>query len=151
MSTSHVSCPELNYVLRCRCVPCNGQTVTKNWCHRTASLVSTQNTRNTILLTYSAIYDLIIKSRLFYRMSCLSFNIDNQLCLWSYPSMSKLRELRGHSARVLHLAKSPDGSQVASASADETLRFWDIFQHRNKHRGRLSARGDSLLSALTLR
>jgi cell division cycle protein 20 (cofactor of APC complex) len=52
---------------------------------------------------------------------------DNQLCLWKYPSVTKVREFRGHSSRVLHMAKSPDGSTIVSASADETLRFWDIF------------------------
>ena len=52
---------------------------------------------------------------------------DNQLCLWKYPSMAKIKEFRGHSSRVLHMAKSPDGSTVVSAGADETLRFWEIF------------------------
>ncbi|GJP51760.1 hypothetical protein CLOM_g10903 [Closterium sp. NIES-68] len=51
----------------------------------------------------------------------------NQLCLWRYPSMTKVAELHGHSARVLHLAQSPDGATVASAAADETLRFWKAF------------------------
>ncbi|CAI5489128.1 unnamed protein product [Closterium sp. Naga37s-1] len=51
----------------------------------------------------------------------------NQLCLWHYPTMGKLAELSGHSARVLHLAQSPDGATVASAAADETLRFWKAF------------------------
>lgn len=51
----------------------------------------------------------------------------NQLCLWRYPSMTKLCELTGHTARVLHLAQSPDGETVVSAAADETLRFWTIF------------------------
>ena len=51
----------------------------------------------------------------------------NQLCLWRYPSMTKLCELTGHTARVLHLAQSPDGETVVSAAADETLRFWSIF------------------------
>lgn len=51
----------------------------------------------------------------------------NQLCLWKYPSMVKIRELTGHTQRVLHLAPSPDGSMVCSAGADETLRFWRIF------------------------
>ena len=30
-------------------------------------------------------------------------------------------------ARVLHMARSPDGTTVVSAAADETLRFWRIF------------------------
>ena len=51
----------------------------------------------------------------------------NQLVLWKYPTMTKLKEFTGHTARVLHLDQSPDGSSVVSAAADETLRFWDIF------------------------
>ncbi|KAG9412135.1 ubiquitin-protein transferase activating protein [Aphanomyces cochlioides] len=51
----------------------------------------------------------------------------NQLCLWSYPRMSRLREFTGHSARVLHISLSPDGQSVVSAAADETLRFWNVF------------------------
>ncbi|KAH7424438.1 hypothetical protein KP509_11G008800 [Ceratopteris richardii] len=51
----------------------------------------------------------------------------NQLCLWKYPSMVKMAELRGHTSRVLHLAQSPDGYTVASAAGDETLRFWQVF------------------------
>ena len=47
----------------------------------------------------------------------------NQLALWKFPTMSKLKELTGHTARVLHLAVSPDGATVCSAGADETLRF----------------------------
>ncbi|KAL2653120.1 hypothetical protein R1flu_021248 [Riccia fluitans] len=47
-----------------------------------------------------------------------------QLCVWKYPSMVKVAELTGHTARVLHLAQSPDGTTVVSAAADETLRFW---------------------------
>ncbi len=34
----------------------------------------------------------------------------------------------GHTARVLGLVMSPDGTTVASVGADETLRFWDCFQ-----------------------
>ena len=42
--------------------------------------------------------------------------------------MKKVADLRGHTSRVLHLALSPDGTTVASAAADETLRFWKVFQ-----------------------
>jgi cell division cycle protein 20 (cofactor of APC complex) len=52
---------------------------------------------------------------------------ENQLILWKYPSMTKIKELTGHTARVLNMELSPDGSSVVSAAADETLRFWDIF------------------------
>ncbi|GAB5035615.1 cell division cycle 20 [Nannochloropsis oceanica] len=41
----------------------------------------------------------------------------NQLCLWKYPSMAKIKELKGHTARFLHLDQSPDGMTVVSAAA----------------------------------
>ncbi|KAM4102244.1 hypothetical protein ACB094_05G209300 [Castanea mollissima] len=51
----------------------------------------------------------------------------NQLTLWKYPSMVKMAELTGHTSRVLFMTQSPDGCTVASAAADETLRFWNVF------------------------
>ncbi|XAR66068.1 hypothetical protein NMG60_11012127 [Bertholletia excelsa] len=51
----------------------------------------------------------------------------NQLCLSRYPSMSKIGETMGHSSRVLQIAESPDGCTVASAEADEAIRFREIF------------------------
>ncbi|URE45053.1 Anaphase-promoting complex subunit [Musa troglodytarum] len=52
----------------------------------------------------------------------------NQLTLWNYPSMTRAAELFGHSSRVHFLAGSPLGGVVASAAADETLKFWNIFE-----------------------
>uniref|UniRef100_A0A8C3H682 Cell division cycle 20 n=1 Tax=Chrysemys picta bellii TaxID=8478 RepID=A0A8C3H682_CHRPI len=52
----------------------------------------------------------------------------NQLVVWKYPTMAKVTELKGHTARVLNLTMSPDGSIVASAAADETLRLWRCFE-----------------------
>lgn len=34
--------------------------------------------------------------------------------------------------RVLHMVLSPDGKTVASAAADETLRFWKVFDYSGK-------------------
>mmetsp|Transcript_8906 Transcript_8906/g.20328 ORF Transcript_8906/g.20328 Transcript_8906/m.20328 type:complete len:450 (-) Transcript_8906:94-1443(-) len=54
----------------------------------------------------------------------------NQLILWRHYGsgrLQKVTELTGHQARVLHMAKSPDGTTVVSAAADETIRFWRIF------------------------
>mmetsp|Transcript_22138 Transcript_22138/g.61917 ORF Transcript_22138/g.61917 Transcript_22138/m.61917 type:complete len:444 (-) Transcript_22138:400-1731(-) len=51
----------------------------------------------------------------------------NQLSLWKYPSLAKTADLEGHTGRLLGLAQSPDGSLICSSSADETLRFWQVF------------------------
>lgn len=59
---------------------------------------------------------------------------DNQLCLWKYPSMLRVKELKGHTSRVLHMAQSTDGSIVCTGAADETLRFWNIFAPEGKKR-----------------
>ena len=42
--------------------------------------------------------------------------------------MKKLTDLKGHTSRVLHMSLSPDGTTVVSAAADETLRFWKVFE-----------------------
>lgn len=55
---------------------------------------------------------------------------ENQLILWKYgngSNLTKVKELTGHTSRVLSLAASPDGSTVVSAAGDESLRFWDVF------------------------
>eukprot|EP01124_Arcella_intermedia_P029214 TRINITY_DN6113_c1_g1_i1.p1 TRINITY_DN6113_c1_g1~~TRINITY_DN6113_c1_g1_i1.p1 ORF type:complete len:517 (-),score=52.35 TRINITY_DN6113_c1_g1_i1:218-1768(-) len=51
----------------------------------------------------------------------------NQITVWSYPSLSQIATLTGHSMRVLYLAVSPDGQTVVTGAGDETLRFWSIF------------------------
>eukprot|EP01103_Thecamoeba_quadrilineata_P000477 TRINITY_DN10410_c0_g1_i1.p1 TRINITY_DN10410_c0_g1~~TRINITY_DN10410_c0_g1_i1.p1 ORF type:complete len:425 (-),score=78.68 TRINITY_DN10410_c0_g1_i1:489-1763(-) len=56
----------------------------------------------------------------------------NEICVWNYPSMTPIAELTGHSARVLHTATSPDGKWLASLAADETLRFWKLFEDSPK-------------------
>ncbi|KAH7294178.1 hypothetical protein KP509_28G059500 [Ceratopteris richardii] len=79
----------------------------------------------------------------------------NQLCLWRYPSMVKIAELTGHTARVLHLAQSPEGTTVVSAAADETLRFWKVFVASDKSNAivRMHAKecGSLLLKAVQIR
>lgn len=59
---------------------------------------------------------------------------ENLLCLWKYPTMARVKELKGHTARALHMATSPDGSLVVSCAADETLRFWNVFAPEGKRK-----------------
>jgi cell division cycle protein 20 (cofactor of APC complex) len=55
----------------------------------------------------------------------------NQLTVWRAPSsggaLQKTADLTGHTARILHTAMSPDGTTICSAGADETLRFWKVW------------------------
>ncbi|KAJ8772496.1 hypothetical protein K2173_027673 [Erythroxylum novogranatense] len=74
--------------------------------------------------------------------------LQNHLCLWKYPSMTKLGQLCGHRSRVLNTSQSPDGLTVLSAGGDETLRFWEIFGPARAKESRVSNL-DSLLSLKT--
>ena len=51
----------------------------------------------------------------------------NQLSIWSYPTLNKVADLTGHQDRILSMAASPDGQTIVSAAGDETLRFWKCF------------------------
>ncbi|PLW52133.1 hypothetical protein PCANC_00439 [Puccinia coronata f. sp. avenae] len=59
--------------------------------------------------------------------------IQNQVCLWKYPSMQQIATLSGHTYRVLYLAMSPDGETIVTGAGDETLRFWRAFPKKKVH------------------
>nr|XP_027101327.1 cell division cycle 20.5, cofactor of APC complex-like [Coffea arabica]XP_027109613.1 cell division cycle 20.5, cofactor of APC complex-like [Coffea arabica] len=69
----------------------------------------------------------------------------NQLCLWKYPSMSKIGGSSKSDSRVLHLTQSPDGLRVASAGANETISIWEVFGPPQANEPRSSGL-DSLLA-----
>mmetsp|Transcript_64557 Transcript_64557/g.154226 ORF Transcript_64557/g.154226 Transcript_64557/m.154226 type:complete len:464 (-) Transcript_64557:22-1413(-) len=56
---------------------------------------------------------------------------NNEIIVWRYPCLTRIASLRGHAARVLHLAASPDGRCLVTGAADETLRFWEVFPPRH--------------------
>ena len=47
--------------------------------------------------------------------------------IWNSTTNERISVLEGHISRVLHLAVSPDGESIATAAADETLKFWKVF------------------------
>jgi cell division cycle protein 20 (cofactor of APC complex) len=75
----------------------------------------------------------------------------NQLTVWKYPSMTPLANLTGHTSRVLHTAISPDGSTICSAAADETLRFWHVWDNTNDRKNGSSGTDLNVRGALSMK
>ncbi|XP_051824149.1 fizzy-related protein homolog [Antechinus flavipes] len=69
---------------------------------------------------------------------------ENQISIWKYPSLTQVAELTGHTNRVLYMAMSPDGKVIVTGSADETLRFWNVF-----HKACSAKESRSVLSLFT--
>ncbi|KAF2770270.1 cell division cycle protein-like protein Cdc20 [Teratosphaeria nubilosa] len=71
---------------------------------------------------------------------------DNSLSIWSYPTLVKNIEIPAHESRVLHSALSPDGQMLATAAADESLKFWKVFE-KKAGTANLTAGGSSTVKA----
>lgn len=55
---------------------------------------------------------------------------DNSLSIWSYPTLVRNVEIPAHETRVLHSSLSPDGQILCTAAADESLKFWKVFERK---------------------
>ena len=62
------------------------------------------------------------------RRACL---VDEQKCT-----------LTGHSGRVLSVAYSPDGKQIASGSDDNTVKVWDVLARQVTGQARVAVHAD---------
>lgn len=90
------------------------------WNGSTGQLFNTVTTNSQVsALLWSSQYKEILSGHGF------SFN---QLTLWKYPQMEKIADLTGHESRVLEMVLSPDGTTVASAAGDETIRLWKCWE-----------------------
>ncbi|KAH7320188.1 WD40-repeat-containing domain protein [Stachybotrys elegans] len=68
---------------------------------------------------------------------------DNSLSIWSYPTLVRNVEIPAHESRVLHSCLSPDGQMLATAAADESLKFWKIFEKKAGSAGSIGGAGAS--------
>jgi cell division cycle protein 20 (cofactor of APC complex) len=68
---------------------------------------------------------------------------DNSLSIWSYPTLVRNVEIPAHESRVLHSCLSPDGQMLATAAADESLKFWKVFEKKAGAAGSISGSGSS--------
>ncbi|KEZ46015.1 WD-repeat containing protein slp1 [Scedosporium apiospermum] len=68
---------------------------------------------------------------------------DNSLSIWSYPTLVRNVEIPAHESRVLHSCLSPDGQMLATAAADESLKFWKIFEKKAGASSSSSSSGSS--------
>jgi cell division cycle protein 20 (cofactor of APC complex) len=57
---------------------------------------------------------------------------DNQLTIWAYPSLTRILDLPGHDSRILCASMSPDGQTVVTGASDENLKFWKVFEKKEK-------------------
>ncbi|MBK9247812.1 MAG: choice-of-anchor D domain-containing protein [Ignavibacteria bacterium] len=51
--------------------------------------------------------------------------------VWDLTSMSVVRYLRGHTAGINAVCYSPDGKRMATASADATVKIWDLTESQS--------------------
>ncbi|PHH90743.1 hypothetical protein CDD83_2783 [Cordyceps sp. RAO-2017] len=68
---------------------------------------------------------------------------DNSLSIWSYPTLVRNVEIPAHESRVLHSCLSPDGQMLATAAADESLKFWKVFEKKAGAAGSIGGNGAS--------
>ncbi|UPK99506.1 hypothetical protein LCI18_010441 [Fusarium solani-melongenae] len=73
---------------------------------------------------------------------------DNSLSIWSYPTLVRTVEIPAHESRVLHSCLSPDGQMLATAAADESLKFWKIFEKKAGASAGIGASGASTKASM---
>ena len=59
---------------------------------------------------------------------------DTSYVLWKYPSMVKVKELTGHTQRVLYMAAFPDGRKVVSGAGTRLCDSGTFSRHRSSPR-----------------
>ena len=104
------------------------------WNTNTRELLSSKDTNSQIcsLLFSKSTHDIITTHG----------NDTNEINIWKTKDLRKVGTLTGHTERVLYSAISPCGNDLLSASADETLRFWTLYNDKSA----IKTKRESLMS-----
>ena len=115
----------------------------KLWNTKTGSLVKSMDTGSQVCsLRFSKSVNELVSTHGFSQ---------NQVEIWRTPEMERVATLKGHSERVLYLDMSPDGEDIVTASADETLRFWKVFPSVRASPNLVESKMGSMASFMDLR
>jgi cell division cycle protein 20 (cofactor of APC complex) len=69
----------------------------------------------------------------------------NEICVWRVSRLKKVGSMTGHDERALTLCLSPDHTTLLTASSDETMRFWKVYDTKNAPVERVITRDTSLI------
>lgn len=81
--------------------------------------------------TDSQVCNLLVSPQSNEMLTTHGFN-KNQLMLWNLTKRERLATVEAHQSRVLHAALGPDNESVVTCAADETLKFWKVFERRKQ-------------------
>ena len=72
-------------------------------------------------------------------------DFSNEICVWRTSKLKKVGSMTGHEERALSLCLSPDKSTILTASSDETMRFWKLYDTENAPAERVKTRDTSVV------
>jgi len=75
----------------------------------------------------------------------VSGSVDTSARIWDAVQHTQIAELRGHKGAVVGVSFNPDGTRIASASTDKTVRTWDAIA-KQPIEPPLRGHGDMVLS-----
>lgn len=79
------------------------------------------------IMTDSQVCNVVVSSNSNEMLTTHGFN-KNQLMLWNISKRERLAVVEAHKKRVLHAALAPNNESIATCAADETLKFWKVFE-----------------------